>query len=444
MTINNLSWQIGGAAGDGVEIGGQVLALALARSGLEVFTYRNYPSRIRGGYTSFKIRVSEEPVLSRGDDLDVLVALSQDAVDDAYEDLAPGAVIIYDESEFNAQIPEDKHLNVYPAPLEDIAEDAGGRVMRNTAGLGVTAELLGIPRDTITSVISERFEERGQEVIDSNRRALEAGGDHARDNIQLGEDYRVRPLDRKRYLIGGDESIGFGALAAGCRFMSAYPITPSTYVMQWMASELPEHGGVMVQAEDEIAAAHMAIGAGYAGVRAMTATSGPGMSLMTEAMSLAGMTETPVVFVDGMRPGPSTGLPTKHEQGDIGHLVHGGHGDFPRIILAPGSAEECFHLTVKAFNLAERYQLPVFIAIDNGIAVSMQTTEGFQPGDVAIVRDNMLPTDGIPGDYDRYEYTESGVSQRTVPGQPGGYSSPPAMNIGQMDTSQRTPRPAHV
>lgn len=405
------SWQIGGRAGDGIDTAGEMFALALARSGFEVFTYRVYPSRIRGGYTSYKIRIRDKRTLSRGDDLKYLVAFDQEAIDMAIDELAEGGAILYDTS-FEAEVEKGVHL--YGLPMGKIASEIGAKITKNVVSLGATAGLLDMGLGELEGVVRRRFSAKPQRVVDMNLKALKrgraaAGGLKKADVFVLKTD-----LKEKRYLLSGDEAVALGAIAGGCRFYSAYPITPATYIMEYLCGVFSDFGGVVVQAEDEIAAVNMAIGANFAGVRGMTATSGPGISLMSEAISLAGMTETPLVIVDGQRPGPATGMPTKHEQGDLGHLVYGCHGDFPRIVLSPGDVEEVFYLVAKAFNLAERYQCPVIVAIDHGLAVSRQTVDGLD-FKVEIDRGEMLDEKGL--EYRRFAFTESGVSPRTVPGQ---------------------------
>src|SRR5690606_8480117 len=221
----------------------------------------------------------------------------------------------------------------------------------------------------------------------------------------------------------GDDAAGFGALVGGCRLIAAYPITPATDVMHWLVPKLPRYGGVVVQTEDEIAAITMAIGAGYAGVRAMTSTSGPGFSLMMEALGYAGMIEAPVVIIDVQRAGPSTGMPTKHEQSDLFGMLYGSHGDLPRIVLAPATVEECFYGAAEAFNLAERYQTPVILALDLAVGLANQTVEGIDFDRVKIDRGLVAsPAELAPdnADFKRYRFTESGISPRSLPGMAGG------------------------
>jgi 2-oxoglutarate ferredoxin oxidoreductase subunit alpha len=420
-----MTWQIGGVPGEGIDVAGEIFALSLVRSGLNVSTHRSYPSRIRGGYTSYTIRIKEEPVLSYGDDLHLLIAFDQGVVDKGLRDLNEEGTLIYDSASFEAEIAEERRakLKVVPLPLADLAEEAGRKITRNIVSLGVTAGYLGLDPGKILAVVEERFRVKSEKIVEMNRKAVELGVKEIQEKVGLSEDYRLCVVPgKKKYLLSGGDAVVFGAIAAGSRFYSAYPITPASYILEQLAVLLPEYGGVTVQAEDEIAAVNMAIGANFAGVRGMTATSGPGLSLMTEAITLSGMTEVPVVIVDGQRPGPATGMPTKSEQGDFGHLVFGGHGDFPRIVLTPCTVEEIFHGMIRAFNLAERFQCPVFVAIDHALAVGKESIEGLDFSKVTIDRGELLTEEeleAMKGKYVRFSFTESGVSPRSIPGQKG-------------------------
>jgi 2-oxoglutarate ferredoxin oxidoreductase subunit alpha len=306
----------------------------------------------------------------------------------------------------------------FPVPLHELAESAGGRIMLNTVALGVLAALLDYDINLLNAVLIERFgdAEPGQ----SNIKAAAAGYDFARKTPGGLSRYKLEPVKRRRHLlINGNEAIAYGALAAGCRFMAAYPMTPSTPILEFLAEKADKFGMHVIQAEDEIAAINMAIGAGFTGARALTATSGSGFCLMVEGLGLAEMTETPVVIIDGQRPGPCVGLPTRTEQGDLQFVLSAHHGEFPRVVLAPGSVEEAFWLTIKAFNLAEKYQTPVIILTDQHLAESCATTEPFDLSKVAIERGDLLSeieSDKLRDSYVRHKVTRSGVSPRALPG----------------------------
>jgi 2-oxoglutarate ferredoxin oxidoreductase subunit alpha len=429
VTSNRMSWRIGGQAGDGIDATGEILAVSMARLGLHIFTYRVYPSRIRGGHTSYEVRVSDVPILCRSNEIDYLVALDQETIDVNVSELSKNGVLMHDSS-FKPVLPEGIQFSVHGIPFVDLAQESGGRIMKNMVALGATAGLLGFKLEAFNEALEDRFLKKGQKVIDKNIVALEKGSGFIRDSIEKKDAFRIESdklvktarADR-RLLMNGNQCLAFGALVGGCRFFSGYPITPATEIMEWLAMKLPEHGGIMVQSEDEIAAINMAIGAGYAGARSMTATSGPGLALMTEAISMAGMSETPVVIVDSQRAGPSTGLPTKHEQSDLLHITMGSHGDFPRLVLYPGSADECFYDIVKAFNLAEKYQCPVFVLSDESMSANKQTMDDLDMGRAEVTR-HLLTQEELDkfetGEFKRYLITEDGISKRSLPSMANG------------------------
>lgn len=423
---HELTWMVGGQQGEGIESTGEVLASGLNRAGYHLYGYRTFSSRIKGGHTNFKIRIAGRRVLGMTDTTDVLVAFDQEALDRVAYQLADDAVILFDsDGSKQARIPEGKGWRVFSLPMSRTARELGAVIMKNMVGVGASAALLGLPPEPFEAVIHDRFARKGERMVEANRRAFAAGYELARQAAGAVDGCLLAPGDgRQRYLMSGDEAVAFGALAAGCRVMAAYPITPASEIMHWLVQKLPRFGGVVVQAEDEIAAITLAIGAAYAGARAMTATSGPGFSLMMEALGYAGMIEVPVVIVDVQRAGPSTGMPTKHEQSDLFEILYGSHGDLPRIVLAPSTVEEAFALTVEAFNLAERYQTPVVLALDLALGLCEQTVEGLDLDRVVIDRGQVVTQEelnalqGAP--FKRYAVTESGVSPRSLPGMRGG------------------------
>ena len=421
--IDQLSWKVGGQQGEGIDSTGEIFASGLNRLGYYLYGYRHFSSRIKGGHTNNKIRVSTRLIRSISDDLDILVAFDQETIDLNHHELRTGGVIIAD-SKFSPVLPESAAANVrlYAVPLTEIAEQNGTSLMKNMVAVGASAALLGLEPDVFQEVIEGIFARKGPQVVESNMNALRQGAAYIKEHASdvLGE-FQLEPGDGKRRLFMiGNEAISLGAIAGGCRLMAAYPITPASDIMEYLAKQLPKFGGVVIQTEDEIAAMNMVIGAAYGGVRALTASAGPGLSLKTEAIGLAGMTETPVVIVNTQRGGPSTGLPTKTEQSDINAMIYSTHGEIPKIVLAPSTAEEAFYDTVEAFNLAEEYQCPVIVLTDLQLSLGKQTVEPLDYSKVEIRRGKFMGGQELPaieGNFKRYAFTEDGISPRVVPGQ---------------------------
>lgn len=427
-----LSWMVGGQQGEGIESTGTVLAGVLNRLGYHIYGYRTFSSRIKGGHTNFKIRIAGERVLGMDAHTDILVAFDQESITRNAHQLVDGSAVIFDSSGGReADIPSDRSIALIDVPMTEVAREAGAVIMKNMVGTGASAAVLGLEPHPFLAMIEEQFGGKGHRLVEANRHAFMEG--YRRAAEAAGDDaggLTLPPGDgRRRHLMSGDDAVAFGALAGGCRLLAAYPISPATEIMHWLIKKLPEHGGVVVQAEDEIAAITMAIGAGYAGVRAMTSTSGPGLSLMMEALGYAGVIESPLVIVNVQRGGPSTGLPTKHEQSDLYTMVYGSHGDLPRIVLSPTTVEECFYYGAEAFNLSEQYQVPVIIAMDMAIGLCMQTVDDLDFSRVTIDRGRLLTQEqldelnrlnGHGRGFLRYQFTDTGVSPRSIPGQAGG------------------------
>ncbi len=411
--------RVGGAAGDGVASTGETLALCLARSGLNVTTYQSYQSVIRGGHIWFQIRGANRKVHSQGDSFDVLLALDQQTLDVHVPTVSEGGAVVFDPKRF--KLPQEAlppGVASVPIPAQELSLKVSGKpLMQNTAGLGAVIHLLGLELDTLASAIEKQFGKKDTKVIEQNVEVSRMGYDAAkalRGPLDLG----LEPTGKPRLIMSGNQSICLGALAAGVKFVAQYPMTPASSIMHWMAKNGPRFGVMLKQSEDEIAALNMVIGASYAGARAMTATSGGGYSLMVEATGLAGMTETPAVIIECQRAGPSTGLPTKTEQGDLNMVLGASQGDFPRIVLAPRNPEEAFEAAWRAFNLADTYQCPVFVLSDLYLSEMWRTVEA--PNfDVPIVRGMMANGGEAAGGYERYRITETGISPRAVPGQDG-------------------------
>ncbi|MFQ5838758.1 MAG: 2-oxoacid:acceptor oxidoreductase subunit alpha [Thermoplasmata archaeon] len=416
MPEGDVAIRIGGAAGDGVASTGETYAIACARSGLNVTTYQSYQSVIRGGHIWFQIRASNEKRHSQGDDFHLLVALNQDTLDIHVPQVSSPGGVLYDPSRHKlkeeALPPGARSLAV---PTQEISMEVSGKpLMQNTVALGAVMHFLRLDLEVLWSALAKMFRRKEEKVIELNKTAAERGYRYAQEQYPAFE-FGLSPTGDGRPIMSGNQSICLGAFAGGVKLLAQYPMTPASSVMHWMAAHGPEYGVVVKQTEDELAAMNLIIGAGFAGVRAMTATSGGGYSLMVEATGLAGMTETPAVIVEAQRAGPSTGLPTKTEQGDLDMIFGASQGDFPRIILAPRNPEECFEAAWRAFNLAEVYQCPVFILTDLYLGEMWRTVE--PPNfEVPIVRGLMADGDG---DFRRYEITESGISPRAFPGQPG-------------------------
>jgi len=425
----DLNWAIGGEAGDGIDSTGKIFAQALSRAGRHVFTSKDFASRIRGGYTAYKVRTSVDRVESVVDRLDVLIALTERTIDENMDELHDGSVIIYDGERTtmqNVEIPDE--MIGLEVPLKRLAEEAGGAIMANVVALGAACEVTGFPIENLDESLEKRFGDKGEAIVENNKKAARAGQDFVQAEYDHDFGYSMETTDNDYVLLNGDEAIGMGAIAAGCRFYAGYPITPATDVMEYMTGRVDQFGGKVVQAEDELAAINMALGAARAGARAMTATSGPGIDLMTETFGLVATTETPLVICDVMRSGPSTGMPTKQEQGDLNMALYGGHGEIPRFVVAPTNISECFWKTIEAFNLAEKYQTPVFLVSDLAMAVTEQTfePETFDMDEVEIDRGKVVDEEDIDGwqnEKDQFQPhfpAADGVSPRTFPGTSGG------------------------
>lgn len=413
MSID-LNFMVGGEAGQGVQSVGFLLAKVFARGGYHIFADQDYESRVRGGHNFFRVRVSSDKIGAIAEDVDILIALDSNSIRLHQAKMASPGIIICDGGKVEGV--GDNHDSFFSVPLEKLAEEkAGDKLMLNTVGLGAALAAVNYDLNILNAVLVERFGHG--EVGDRNVAAAKAGYDYVQSE-RKGKFHKIKPLsEAKRMLLTGNEALCLGAIAAGCKFMAAYPMTPASSIMEYMAAKSKDFDLVMVHTEDEIAAINMAIGAAYAGVRAMTATSGSGLCLMVEGIGLAGITETPLVIIDGQRPGPAVGLPTRTEQGDLQFVLHAHHGDFPRAILAPATIEDAFWLTVKAFNWAERYQLPVIILTDQHLASSHTTVDPVDLSQVTIDRGMLFSEkEDDPAEYMRHRVTKSGISPRAFPG----------------------------
>ncbi|MBU8729224.1 2-oxoacid:acceptor oxidoreductase subunit alpha [Cytobacillus oceanisediminis] len=423
--INQLSWKVGGQQGEGIESTGEIFSIALNRLGYYLYGYRHFSSRIKGGHTNNKIRVSTSQIRSISDDLDILVAFDQETIDLNYKELHDKGIMIAD-AKFDPKQPEDTNAALFAVPFTEIATELGTSLMKNMVAVGATCAVLNLDIKVFEEVVQEIFGRKGQQVVDKNMEAIQAGFDFMKEKLSV--DVELMELEKadglKRLFMIGNDAIALGALAGGCRFMAAYPITPASEIMEYLIKKLPALGGSVIQTEDEIAAVTMAIGANYAGVRSLTASAGPGLSLKMEAIGLSGITETPLVIVDTQRGGPSTGLPTKQEQSDLMAMIYGTHGEIPKIVLAPSTVQEAFYDTAEAFNLAEEYQCPVIVLSDLQLSLGKQTVEPLDFSKVEIRRGKLV-TEDLPeienkGYFKRFEVTEDGVSPRVIPGMKNG------------------------
>ncbi|MGB9873704.1 MAG: 2-oxoacid:acceptor oxidoreductase family protein, partial [Hydrogenobacter sp.] len=365
----DLTIKIGGEGGEGVISAGDFLTESAARAGYYVVNFKSFPAEIKGGYAQSTIRVSDKKLYTTGDGFDILCCFNGEAYEFNKRHLKPGTVLVYDSSDFQPE--EHEGVIMYPVPLSYLAKDVmKAYITKNVIALGALCGLFDIPVQSIKDSILAKFSRKGQQIIDLNYKALETGIRYVRENLKKTDGYLFPPAKEPKdvVIMEGNQAIAKGAIVAGCKFYAAYPITPATTVGNYIVEDLIKVGGWLYQAEDEIASLGMALGASFAGVKAMTATSGPGLCLMTEFLSYAGMTELPIVIVDVQRVGPATGMPTKHEQGDLYHAVYSGHGEIPRAVLAPTDVEESFYLTVEAFNLAEKYQIPVIVLTDASLS----------------------------------------------------------------------------
>lgn len=408
--------RIGGEAGQGLLSIGNALAKIMSRHGFHVFSHQDYMSRIRGGHNFYQIRFSDSPVASSKKQVDIILALDMDTIELHRQDLRAGGKIIYDAPTLGKHFPGQEYINV---PMTQITEERGAdQIMVNSVAVGATLELLGLTIDQFAKIIESTMHTKGEGVIATNIDVARAGMDYVAQHYPDIDFTKVnQPKNQGQLLITGNQTIGLGALLSGCKFFSAYPMSPSTSIMQYIADKAAKYGIIVEQAEDEIAAINMALGASYGGVRAMTSTSGGGFALMTEGVSLAGITELPVVIAEVQRPGPATGLPTRTEQGDLFFVIHGGHGEFPRVVMTPGTPEQALQLTNKAFHLAEKYQIPVIILSDQYLADSEWTfpelnTEHLLNEDFRLRGQALQEMTS----YQRYAHTSNGISPLAVPG----------------------------
>lgn len=421
MVTNKLNWMIGGEAGYGIMNTGLAFAKFCIRNGLYAFLSHEYPSLIRGGHNTSAVRVSDEEIGSHQDKLSILIALNQETIEKHHDKIEDGGVLIYDKAEIKELNMPLKGIQLVDVPFVKIStEICNKRLLSNSVALGATAAVLNCDLKIMNDILKEMYEDKGKEIIDWNLRAAKAGYDSVKKNFN-GASYEIKPIkSSKKYIVTGNEAIGLGAITAGCRFHSQYPMTPTTQLLSFMASHARDSNIVVVQPEDEISSIHMAIGASFAGVRAMCATSGGGFCLMSEGFGLAGITELPIVVVEGQRGGPATGLPTKHEQSDLMFAVHSGHGEIARIVIAPSDVDDAFYSTIEAFELSDKFQVPAILLVDKYMCVNAKATNRISSKGIKIDH-GLIADKELEANFKRYDInTPDGVSLRSIPGQKNG------------------------
>ncbi|MBT2689848.1 2-oxoacid:acceptor oxidoreductase subunit alpha [Bacillus sp. ISL-47] len=424
MEETELSIIIGGQQGEGIESVGEILAKAMSRIGYHLFGARSFSSRIKGGHTDFNLRISKVQVFNNSEDLDIIIAFDEDTISLHQQSLKANGIILCDPKTVNINnINLGKEIRYHEIPLTQLAAELGSQIMKNIIAVGAACSLLNQPIEEFETAIKEQFEKKGKSIIENNLGALRKGYQYAKEVIEVHFPIE-KATSGQRIFMSGNDAISLGAVLGGCRFMAGYPITPASEVLENLTRIIPEYGGVVVQTEDELAAISMVLGAGYTGARAMTATAGPGVSLMQEAIGLSGAGEIPVVIVDCQRGGPSSGMATKFEQSDLNAMFSGTHGESPRIILSPSTVLEAFTDMPKAFNLAEKFQCPVFVASDLMLATSKQTFDFQEVNEIEIDRGKLAGDlelfENEKAFYERFAITEDGITPRSIPGQKKG------------------------
>ena len=457
---------IGGKAGEGIEAPGNMFAKLCMNAGLWLHSTQEFYSVIKGYNNINQIRVSENPVKSHNNHYDLILAIDDETVPRYYKDVVAGGGIIYDPSlvseksvqsevrpggalVYDAKLMKEalsrEDINYFPIPMSDIAvEKVGLKLAKNIVAIGAALALLDYDIQPLLDLIVKTFARKGDEVVNKNIDAAQAGYNYAKEKFSREFNYQLRNVKDpvKRFFADGNEVMVFGAIKAGLKFVSEYPMTPSSSVLHTTAKYAQKYDISVNHVEDELSAMNMAIGAGYTGVRSLVATSGGGFSLMTEAVGMAGMIEAPVVCFEVQRPGPSSGLPTRSGQGDLRQVMHASQGEFPRIVMSPGYHEEAFYMAHEAFNLAERFQCPVFVISEKYLAEGHATLPFLKTDHLKTDRGKLLKESEIKEGYKRYQITEDGLPPRTVPGQKGGAHL--ANTYEHLESGYSTEEVAHV
>ncbi len=425
--MTDLQWLVGGEAGYGIMTSGATVGKIFTRLGLSVFDYVEYPSLIRGGHNAYYVRGADFEISSQKKPVDILVALNRDTIDKHKSELSSTAAIIFDPNVVKIEPSEfGPTILLCPVPLLEITKQLQiDRLMINTVSIGASLALFSSDFSVLEQIMKDVFGRKGEQIVTENVNATKAGFDFVTKEFASKFAIKVQKTEQKNLLIGGGEAVAFGAIRAGVKAAYIYPMTPINSIMITLTANALKYNIVTKEPEDEIAGLNMAIGSGFAGVRSMVATSGGGFSLMVEAVGLASQTETPVVIVMGMRPGPATGMPTWTGQGDLRFVMHAAQDDFPRVVLVPGDFEEAFEYSMKAFNLAEKYQMPVILLVDKYLMEGHGTVaaEQFkvQSSKFKVERGKILSDEDASKetDYKRYLLTDDGISPRSIPGQKG-------------------------
>jgi 2-oxoglutarate/2-oxoacid ferredoxin oxidoreductase subunit alpha len=411
---------IGGAAGQGVATPGDIFCKIFSRRGLHLNAYNAYQSIIRGGHTFLTVRTGPDPVTNMGDRVDLLIALNQDTIERHLSILGDGAAVLYNSDSIKPGAAA-AGVQLCGMPVSKLADITKNKVAQNTLAMGAALSMMGVGFPALESVIAEQFRKKEKAVTDENVSVARAGYDYATENFKPFA-WALPMTENKYAVLSGNAAMAMGGAAAGVKFYCAYPMSPSTGVLHWMADHARKAGIVVRQVEDEIGVINMAIGAAHAGVRSMCATSGGGFALMSEGLGLSAQAEIPVVVIDCQRAGPSTGVPTKTEQGDLWQMLGAAFGDYPRIIAAPLDIGDCFTMIPEIFNLADRFQCPAIVLADLLLSEGRLSVEpkvlDFAPH---VDRGELITSNGAETheEYKRYLITESGVSPRVIPGVPG-------------------------
>jgi len=420
----NITIKFGGRAGEGLMTTGHICAKLFQRSGLFVFSENDYPSLIRGGHNTITLRANSSKIYSLDGKIDILVAFDKNTIKLHLREIEQNGILIFDpiyEQELK-EILENKKLNLIKIPFSEICYKLGDQLFINQISLGAIARLLNLDKELLKSIVIQTFSDKKQEIVDKNLEALKEGYEFIEKNYSnLCWELQRKPHNKKLYLLNGNDALCLASIKAGLKFVAEYPMSPSSSILHWMAANAKKYNLVVKHTEDEIAAINYVLGAAYAGVRAMTATSGGGFSLMAEALGNAGMAEIPCVIVDVQRAGPSTGLPTYTEQADLQFVMHASQGEFPRIVCMPGDPEEVFYETFNVWNMVELVQTPAIILLDKYLAELMQTVE-LNLENLQIKRGMLLKDQEAESATEilRHKITPSGISPRPVPGQKNG------------------------
>lgn len=425
-----ISWKVAGMAGEGIDVTGVMMAKICMHHGMNVFTYREYPSLIRGGHNTHQVHASFEPVSCQEKHIDVLIAFNEEGISLHLDEITDNTIVLCEATQDQFDLQKYQKLKpltkFFDVPMTVMSrEETGHFLSQNIIALGCSVWILGLSLDVLHDVISSQFKKKSEEMVAKNIKALERGYAYGKEHLP-----QIKPIaeifPREQILVTGNQAVALGALSAGVQYFAAYPMTPTSDVLHTLAAHQAEYHLVVKHVEDEIAAMNHVIGASYAGVRAMTASATGGYALMVEATSLAAMAETPLVVCVGQRPGPATGLPTWTCQSDLQFIIHAGHGEVPKVVLTPGTLQEHFELTRFAFALAEKHQVVVFVLSDK---FALEAYASIPRPAVAYENPRMgfageFPKGALPADnsYRRFENTTTGASPRSIPGQSHGLS----------------------